>query len=223
MNVIRATTFNAAEYDKRYRHTVHPYDFIFDKLQKREDFVLLQEANRINGIPAELDAQRESTVVKYEVVKGPRGLSIMYNSMRFAPYDSSQTDRMCGTVGTRQMMSQNFRHIRSGRVYHVVNVHAGHNHTKEEKKQACDDVIRFQDSTVAKEAEVTITGGDFNEMTTYVGRYCLGEGVLYRRTHSMGHNDKIGVKFRRGHRKKWARVGDNFGSDHRAVEIRFQM
>ena len=215
-HIVRATTFNVAEFDKVYKRTVDADAFVKYKTKCREDFLLLQEANRINNVAE----SSKSPHVRYVVVPAPRGLSIIYNSLRFSPVGGVYLGRMTARTGSRQLMCQHFQDNQTGEVYQIVNVHAGHNSSTEGKKQARQDLINFQNRTMLRNTTMTITGGDFNEMTKFVDKYTIGSGIRHERTHSMGNNDKIGVIFHHKLYRHWSRVLGNFGSDHNAVNIR---
>ena len=119
-------------------------------------------------------------------------------------------------------IAQKFRCTEKGKVVKVVNVHAGHNGTPghvhwRSALGAKKDILKLKRRS--GNADVTLVGGDFNEMTELVGKGVVGEGVRHESTHSMGPNDKAGCE---GHSMlsafSWPQRG--FGSDHYAVKIK---
>ena len=125
--------------------------------------------------------------------------------------------------GTNRGLGQQFLDRRTGLRVNVVNVHAGHNTSSSSKTTAKARICALQTSwgtsDVDKDDAVTITGGDFNELTTLLDTTTVGQGCdTTRQTHTMGANDKIGARGTRVSKATSKAVG-NFGSDHDAVEL----
>merc|ERR1739844_406110 len=102
----------------------------------------------------------------------------------------------------------------------VVNVHAGHNGTprKFDWKSAVGAKRDIHEPIHGMgRSDVTLTGGDFNEMTKVMDRSTIGHGYSERRTHSMGANDKVGATGSDVFASSES-LG-NFGSDHCAIKF----
>ena len=212
---IRATTFNAAEFDKKYKHKVCPHNFM-EQHGQHQDFLLLQEATG-RGILA------IACSAGMEVISCDRGPAIAYDPKRFVPEGTEWTAMIPAESGTNRGLGQQFLDRRTGLRVNVVNVHAGHNTSSCSKTIAKAGICALQTSwgtsDVDKDDAVTITGGDFNELTTLLDTTTVGQGCdTTRQTHTMGANDKIGARGTRVSKATSKAVG-NFGSDHDAVEL----
>jgi hypothetical protein len=135
---------------------------------------------------------------------------IAYNPDRLEPqgervdqqiHKDRETPDGTKVFGTGWGMAQRFRDKLTGLTVDVVNVHTGHNYSEDSMRQAKADIETLQNS-LGDCGDVTITGGDFNELG---GGYkkldvpgaldigTIGEGCTDQKTHSMGATDKIGA------------------------------
>ena len=147
---------------------------------------------------------------------------IAYNPATLKPEGGPIRWRVHRDSGTGHQVAQRFELIRNGKLtgvnVNVVNVHAGHNDTEDSMIRAKADIKRLQREISSSLGDVTITGGDFNEVSALLGPGTIGLGFTKDRTHTMGDNDKIGAQGMRVLSAK-STVLDSFGSDHRPVQL----
>ena len=238
------TTFNAAAGDKDYCMEVDSKRFI-EEHGKEEDLLLLQEAGTMRG---DKDPPKGNilTIAKangMEIIEGGQGDSgkywvyIAYNPDRLEPQgervdqqihkDRKKPPDGTKVFGTGWGMAQRFRDKLTGLTVNVVNVHTGHNYSEDSMRRAKADIEKLQNSLGAG-GDVTITGGDFNELG---GGYkklgvpgvldsgTIGEGCTSQTTHHNGATDKIGAQGKQV-LDAASEVLDKFGSDHNAVQLR---
>ena len=216
---IKATTWNGARYDNKYKTTVNP-----DKMCKEhgqfQDFVLLQEADSSTFRPFQ--------AAGFACTEGMRGTAICYKSARFTPTAKKETHKLDNPSrsGTAWALGQKFYDKYSKKTISVVTVHAGHNKNYHDKKKENESLRTFVRSM--GDADVHILGGDFNEMTTVVDSNTIGAGFSTRDTHKMGANSKIGVKgkgFTSARSSPASSSGGHptwhskWGSDHDAIKL----
>ena len=216
---LRATTWNGARYDKKYKTTVNP-----DKMCKEhgqfQDFVLLQEADSSTFRPFQ--------AAGFACTEGIRGTAICYKSARFTPTAKKETHKLDNPSrsGTAWALGQKFYDKYSKKTISVVTVHAGHNKNYHDKKKERESLRSFVRSM--GDADVHILGGDFNEMTTVVDLNTIGAGFSTRETHKMGANSKIGVKGNGFTNARSSPASSNgghptwhskWGSDHDAIKL----
>jgi hypothetical protein len=229
---IRATTFNAAAGDEDYCMEVDSKRFIEER-GKEEDLLLLQEAGtmRDGKDPPKGNILRIAKANGMRIITG-QWVWIAYNPATLKPKGDPICWRVHKDSGTGHQMAQRFELIRNGERtgvnVNVVNVHAGHNATKGSMIRAKADIKRLQEKISSGLGDVTITGGDFNEMSALLGPGTIGLGFTKDLTHTiMGDNDKIGAQWMpvapgmRGMRVLSAKstVLDSFGSDHCPVQL----
>ena len=203
-----------------FKRTVRPRKFMREH-GRHQDLLLVQEAGYVKDAAKDAGMEVITTgtgtgiAIAYQPASFSKTAELIIKRIYVEP-NSHGKDRRQG-IG----MGQRFLDMHTGLTVNVVNVHAGHNHTGDSKVQAKKDIVELQQRLGY--SDVTITGGDFNEMTKWVGFGTLGYGAEDAPpTHNMGANDKIGAQGC-GVLKAKSKLVGSFGSDHTAVKLQVHL
>lgn len=224
--MLEAVTFNAANGDKKYRGKVQPGLFLSEN--ENRDFLIIQE---IQPDFEKYFQHLPDNGKNYELITGFRSgwMGIVYNKEKFEPSGDLQTAsiKVSGSRrGTHGAIIQVFSEKKSNKKIKIINIHAGHNHQDNVKKEVIQKIVNLQKFG---DSDIMITAGDFNSLSS--DKRKLIEGVIgdgfndETETHSSGGIlDQIGIKTKEKVKKNVDfKVLSDYGSDHKAVLLEVEL